>query len=84
MRQPGADEESQSFVIFSTKKSQSSSGLSLFNNKVQNSDFSANHLYGQENNILEALNVISIKKLLLRVFQVNQLLSFILFQHFQV
>lgn len=35
--QPGVDEEPQSFLIFSAKKSQSSSGLSLFNNKVQNS-----------------------------------------------
>lgn len=84
MGQPGADDEPQSFVIFSTKKSESSSGLCLFNNKVQNSDFSANHLYGQENNILEVPNVTSIKKFLLMIFQVNQLLSFISFLLFPV
>lgn len=82
--QPGADDEPRSFVIFGTKKSQSSSGLSLFNNKVQHSDFSANHLYGQENNILEVPNVSSVKKFLLMVFQVNLLPGFILFQRFPV
>lgn len=84
MGQPGVDDEPQSFVVFSTKKSQSSSGLSLFNNKVQDSDFSENHVYGHENNILEVPNVTSTKKFLLMVFQVTQLLGFISFQHFPV
>lgn len=78
MGQDGEEEEPQSLVILSTKKSQSFSGLSSFGNNIQNSKLSANHHYGQENNILEVPNIISIKKFLAMVLLVNQLLGFII------
>lgn len=49
MGQDGEEEEPQSLVILSAKKSQSFSGLSSFGNNIQNSKLSANHHYGQEN-----------------------------------
>lgn len=82
MGQPGAGEEPQNFVIFSTKESQSSSGLLCLILRFKTQTLQQSTFFGQENRILEVAKVTSMKRFLLMAFQVNCLLSFISFQHF--